>query len=376
MSSQDDAELLDDFYVYVLLDKKICSDGILWSIKSEKGFVICDVATGKQLDSLDAPALNFSVQNNQLRLNGRRVVVTSLRIKPREGYLRYENDTYPDDIVLILHEGVWYLVNGVELEEYVCGVLRCESYSHWKLEANKSQAIAQRSYVLARITKARGRKKLGKGFIYDIGKTNSDQTYKGLCTCEKTRQAVEETRGMVLVFQGRVVESMYDICCGGVIPAHMEGIDFSTAPHLARSYACTFCSSSKLHSWKASYTLREVEQLVKQLDNHIGPIRHIHVTKTDKAGMVVELLIRAGRRTIKLSGKQAYALFKAVRSFHYTVAIEGDKVVFHGKGYGHHLGLCQYGALEMALQGKDSEAILRFYFPNIDILKLKVLKNS
>jgi len=374
-SPQDDVAEQDDFNVYVLLDKKICTDDVLWNIEADDGFIICDIGTEKQLESLPTKSLRISVRHDSLRLNGRKVAVHALRIKPLRGHLRHENDTYPGDLLIIAHEGTWYLVNGVDLEEYVCGVLRCESYAHWELEANKSQAIAQRSYVLAKITKTRGRKKIGKGFVYDIGKTNIHQTYKGLCTCEKTRRAVEETRGKVLVFAGNPVEAMYDICCGGITPAHMDGINFDHAPYLGRDYACTFCSTSKLHSWKASYTLHEFEQLVKQVDKRISSIRHVHVTKTDKAGIVVELIIRAGKKTIKLSGKQAYALFKAIRSFHYTVAIEEGKVVFHGKGYGHHLGLCQYGALEMARQKKDSDAILRFYFPNTGILRLKIRKN-
>jgi stage II sporulation protein D len=374
-SPQDDVTEQDDFNVYVLLDKKTCADDVLWTVEADDGFIICDVATEKPLEMVAGQALHFSVRRDALRLNGRKVAINALRIKPQRGYLRHGNDVYPGDVIIIVHEGTWYLVNGVDLEEYVCGVLRCESYPHWELEANKSQAIAQRSYVLAKITKTRGRKKIGKGFMYDIGKTNIHQTYRGLCTCEKTRRAVEETRGKVLVFKGNPVEAMYDICCGGIIPAHMDGVDFVGSPYLARAYACTFCNTSKLHSWKVSYTISEFEQLVKQLDARVGSIRLVQVTKTDKAGMVIELLIRTGKKTIKLSGKQVYSLCKSIRSFYYTATIEEGKVIFHGKGYGHHLGLCQYGALHMARQGEGSDAILSFYFPNTDILRLKILKN-
>ena len=145
-------------------------------------------------------------------------------ISPKQGNLTFKNHTYAGSLALIPDESGWHIVNSLDVESYVCSVLRSESWPGWPVEVNKAFAIMQRSYVLAKVLQARAKKSKGKRFIYDIKCTNYDQTYQGVHDCPTLQQAVDETRGIVLAHKKKPIMAMYDVCCGGLIPAKMKGL--------------------------------------------------------------------------------------------------------------------------------------------------------
>ena len=92
------------------------------------------------------------------------------------------------------------------------------------------------------------------------------------------------------------------------------------------------------------------------------------IVKKDKAGLVEEVIIHA-RKKITLAGKKVYNLLKEVKSFCYSITRKKNKIILNGRGYGHHLGLCQWGAREMVRDGWDYKKILLFYFPQTKLMK-------
>ena len=97
----------------------------------------------------------------------------------------------------------------------------------------------------------------------------------------------------------------------------------------------------------------------------------VKISKTDKAGLVQQISVKGKHATHNLSGKKIYSLLvPKVKSFYFTV--EGNKthITFTGKGIGHHLGLCQWGAREMVAQGYDYKSVLSFYYPGTHFMRL------
>jgi len=83
-----------------------------------------------------------------------------------------------------------------------------------------------------------------------------------------------------------------------------------------------------------------------------------------------EVALQGFKRRIKVSGKKLYSMLKDIKSFCFNIQKKADKIVFNGRGYGHHIGLCQWGAREMVRDGWDYKKILRFYYPSTNFMRL------
>ena len=98
-------------------------------------------------------------------------------------------------------------------------------------------------------------------------------------------------------------------------------------------------------------------------------IKDVRVT-TDKAGKVTEIEVRTGRSHKKISGATMYRLCKDIRSFCYTIKKEEKIFKFTGKGFGHHMGVCQWGVRAMVKKGFTEKQILDYYYPGTELMKL------
>jgi stage II sporulation protein D len=207
--------------------------------------------------------------------------------------------------------------------------------------------------------------------LYHIKNSNLHQTYNGIHKYDCLRQAIYETRGMVLTYQKKPIEAMFDCCCGGVIPAHITAINVQKTPYLARKVPCTFCQSCKIYRWRYMCTFAELKRILLQGGYTIGDIKEVKIGKCDKVGYVQQVLIRDGKKTLILTGRQMYSLINKIKSFVYSIERKGNAIVFVGKGYGHHLGICQWGARKMVDMGWTYKKILSFYYPYTHIMELK-----
>lgn len=362
--------------VHVLLEKKQeGQDDLSWTIQSEGGFILQDPYHLECKDHMSGKKCSLTFKDGSLWVNKKKLARNRLMISPQKGNLSINDRTYAGSFSLIPEDGVWHLVNSIDVESYVCSVLRSESWPGWPVEVNKAFAIMQRSYVVAKVTQARAKKKSGKRFIYDIGCTNYDQTYQGVHAFPTLQQAVDETRGIVLAHKKKPILAMYDVCCGGLIPTKMEGVDFKGSPYLARSYPCTFCTNCKVYSWKVTYPRDYLQELCAKAGVPLEQLDELKVSKYDKAGQVREVKLRSGKKWHTVTGKQMYKICKDIKSYCFSITQHADHnknsvVTVTGKGYGHHLGLCQWGARQMVAEGWNYKEILEFYYPHVSIMRL------
>lgn len=285
------------------------------------------------------------------------------------GWMSFDGNKYLGSFILVQEGQQVMLINSVPIQDYIISVLRTEGWPGWSVEVNKVLAVACRTYLLAKVMQARAKK-----LPYHIKNSIVHQTYKGHHTFTKLHTAVNATDNLFLAYNGKPIEAMFDSCCGGIVPAHITGYDFKNHPYLKRSEKCTFCKPCKIATWKATYSMKDLQNLLRFHGYRIGPITDIKVTKKDKAGVVQEVTVFSKKKLLKIPGKKIYNWLPEVKSFCYTISkMRGKKYIFSGKGYGHHIGLCQWGAMRMVHQGYDFKRVLQFYYPGATFMQFKEL---
>ncbi|HRN77719.1 MAG TPA: SpoIID/LytB domain-containing protein [Candidatus Dependentiae bacterium] len=350
--------------VRVLLDECDHTKQHSWELLAPAGFLVHDDVK-KVCYSYDTDTLIIKYHKGAFYINGKKMPGLQLFVRPKGAHIGLHGNTYQGGLWFVQHKKHVYLINCLEIEDYVFAVLRTESWPGWPLEVNKVFAIASRTYVVSMVLNAKKSKRL-----YHVKNTSEHQTYAGFHSCPVIRKAVEETKGIFLAHKQKPIVAMFDCCCGGIIPAHMEGINFDEAPYLARGYACTHCRNCRMYAWRAEYTHEEFENIIKQRIHDFSKLKNIEVKRYDLAGVVQETVVHSPVRKVVLSGKEFYRLHKDIKSFAFSVQHTSDRIIFTGNGLGHHIGLCQWGARAMVSDGWDYKKILEFYYPGTEFMKL------
>ncbi len=261
------------------------------------------------------------------------------------------------------------VINYVALEDYLRGVLSKEVPNYWPPEAMKAVAIAARTYaIFQRLTKAVG--------DYDVTGDVMSQDYGGKASEKvETTRAVKATSGLIVTYQGQVFPTFYHSTCGGMTENGRVMGPFDIRP-LSGGVRCTFCSPSPFYAWQRRLTRADVNwALRKSRHGTVGPVDRIMVTRRTPSGRAEEILIVGSQRLVRLSGYDFRALFgfDSIRSPLFTVLDAGDAFVLDGHGWGHGVGLCQFGAAELARRGFSAGEILAYYYPQIELVSLREL---
>jgi stage II sporulation protein D len=241
-------------------------------------------------------------------------------------------------------------INLVDLEEYLYSVVGSEVYPTWPLEALKAQAVAARSYALYQRFNSKNR-------LYDLETTTNTQVYKGLeSEFVSTHQAVNTTAGQIMTYNGQVILAVFHSSSGG----HTENVeDIWTSPLPYLRGVADFDHSAPVFEWTKSFS-------GKELSNRIGGIGNIKAMIPERVtpqGRVVVMKVVGDRAMKKLSGAE---LRKALdlRSTLFRVAENNGRFQIQGRGFGHGLGLSQWGAYFLAQQGINYQQILHHYYPS------------
>ena len=254
------------------------------------------------------------------------------------------------------------VVNHVDVENYLQGVLYHEVSHHWPLEVLKAQAIAARTYALYQATVSREKD-------FDVTSDVFSQVYGG-ATSEKrrTNKAVWATQGQILIWRNQIFPPYYHATCGGHTLASRElwGIDI---PPLA-GVECSFCQNSPHFHWKQVIPIQEALRKLKKEGYELKDIDGIEVSRSADGGRALDLLIFHPDGELQL-GANAFRLAigpNLIRSTLFTAKVQKGKLIFEGRGWGHGVGMCQWGAYGMAQQGEKAEEILKHYYPGAEIV--------
>jgi len=246
------------------------------------------------------------------------------------------------------------IVNVVDVEGYVCGVVPCEVVPSWSAEALKAQAVAARSYALVKMEKTAAQP-------YDVVATVYDQKYGGLdVETAATNAAVAATAGQVLYYRGQPFTAWYHACCGGATADAAQVFNEPSPPQ--RGSPCGYCSKAPVYRWTTRMKGADVAA-------RLG-VRDLVGLSTQGVGLdgrVAQVVVhRAAGTTLPVTGLR-FRERLGLRSTRFEIKADGDCFVFEGRGWGHGVGMCQWGARGMADAGKAYAEILAHYYRGAEI---------
>ena len=277
-----------------------------------------------------------------------------------KGELLVDGTRYQGKIEVCKNSSGMYLINEVPLEEYVKNVVAAEVGPNWALEALKAQAVIARTYAL--------RQKLNSNNPnYDLTSSVLDQVYRGDTkggTDEALiAKAVAETRGEVLTYDGKLIEAFYHSTCGGETEDPVE-VFGKSYPYLKP--VKSKCILSPYCEWERKIPLQEIAKAL-----NVSGIKTVNIESHTVTGRVraLKVFYDKGVLTVKATDLRKMLGWKRLPSTKFNFTRKGDVLIFEGKGYGHGVGLCQWGALQMALGGSNYRKILYFYYPGTALRK-------
>jgi len=250
------------------------------------------------------------------------------------------------------------VVNNINVEDYIKGVLYHEVSHLWPMEALKAQAVAARTYALYSINPA--------GKPYDVTNDIYSQVYGGRSSERyRTDLAVDYTRGQVLTYNNQIIPAYFHATCGGMTEDARELWNIPDMPSL-RGVPCGFCQNSPHMHWKKNFHLKDIQAALNLHGYKAGAIKDISVVDRDRSERIEHLKItQKNGEELVLKGKDFRDLMgpNVLMSNNYEITMQGYYVNFVGKGWGHGVGMCQWGALGMARQQFNYKQILAYYYP-------------
>ncbi|HSL92202.1 MAG TPA: SpoIID/LytB domain-containing protein [Candidatus Limnocylindrales bacterium] len=245
----------------------------------------------------------------------------------------------------------------VPLEEYVAAVLSREAPPSFQPEAIAALAVAVRTYALQAMEKPREP-------THDVVASVEDQVFEGLDDVDGVfRKASEATRGEVLSYQGALALAVFHSVCGGKTENAKDawGRD---VPYL-RSLVCDDCLDSPARRWDYRMTAKEGIRVALSMGVRADGGLRLDIAGRSSSGRASRVRISSGKvsREVSAAAFRRAAGYSRVKSLMMEIAPVGNGWVFTGKGYGHGVGMCQWGANGMARNGKTYGEILSRYYP-------------
>ena len=272
-------------------------------------------------------------------------------------------------LVQLIRRGKGVLViNQVDLEEYVKGVVPAEVSSAWHPEMLKVQAVAARTYALYQHMLSASRD-------YDVVASIQDQVYRGRQGMDaRVVEAVESTRGLVMTYQGAPIYAAFSSTAAGITEDAV--IVWSKDLPYLKGVECPFDIESPYYQWKASFKVDTLEKNLRTQGFAVGTIATMTPLAYSRAGRVATLRILHSKGELILRGEELRKAvgYTVVPSTQFTIESFGQDIVLVGYGAGHAVGLCQWGAKELAELGYSFSSILRYYYPGTELQNASLTK--
>ncbi len=330
---------------------------------------------------------------------------------------RQETQTFQGKLQLVIDESKIVAINMLPVETYLASVISSEMKATCPLEFLKASAVISRSWLLAQMEKRK--QGTGQAFfqfkrtdselirwhdqeehtIFDVCADDHCQRYQGITRVisPEVRQAIEETRGQALMYEGKVCDARFGKCCGGMTNDFENCWEDQPHPYL-HAVSDPYCNTTDrqllatvlndydqettdFYRWTVEYTQKELHDIItERLGRDLGAIVRLEDVERGKSGHLVRLKI-VGTEASFTIGKELEIrrtlsqthLKSAAFTVDYEYAEGSDipqRFIIHGSGWGHGVGMCQIGAAVMATEGHPYDEILHHYYDGADIKKL------
>ena len=344
---------------------------------------------------------------------------------------RKEDQRFAGTLKFIVEDGKVCAVNLIGLEDYLVSVISSEMKATASLEFLKAHAVISRSWVMAQVEARRSHRPSGPAYDFDNvpslvtwldmerrgGETiavpvpavpeircwsdHEDHRHFDVCAddhCQRyqgltrvisghAKDAVDETWGQVLHYDGKLVDARFSKCCGGRTERFSTCWDDHDEPYLPVQDD-PYCDTQDaavleqvlneydletrdFHDWTVRYGIDELSALITHRSGHdIGRLVALHPLERGGSGRISTLRIVGTKETLDVGKELVIRKFLSpthLYSSWFDVEVTADEVVLHGHGWGHGVGLCQIGAAVMASQGCTYREILAFYYPETSL---------
>jgi stage II sporulation protein D len=276
------------------------------------------------------------------------------------GYFQFAGNIYRDSVGVVVRNGGLTVINLLDLEDYVRGVLPREMPSNWPDEALKAQAVIARTYAVYR---------LRPNAPFDLCATEQCQVYQGLSAeTPRGNAASESTRGEILSWGGRAAQTYFHADSGGFTASSRE-IWGGEVPYL-RALPDPGSRTSET-PWRVTVSKATIQAAVNRFAPRAGTFRSLAISARTASGRPESIVING---TTAITGPQVYAFCRAIGAKSSMIGVESlEPLVVVGYGNGHGVGLSQYGARAFATQGFSYRQILGYYYAGVNIGQYEVL---
>jgi stage II sporulation protein D len=232
------------------------------------------------------------------------------------------------------------------------------------MEAVKAQAVVARTFAVFQ-------REARKNLPYHLESTVMDQVYAGF-DGEDSRalRAVRETSGEVLTFKGAVIQAFFHSSCGGHTEA-AENVWSFGQPYL-QGVTCKYCLASPSVAWEQAIPLKKLESLLRSGGYSVSGMRGIVPLSRYKTGRIIDLSVvfEGGSLNMPAVAFRKAIGYGIIKNTSFDVRNSSDAIVFSGSGYGHGVGLCQWGSKKRAEDGFSYREILEYYYPGTTLEKI------
>lgn len=255
----------------------------------------------------------------------------------------------------------------MDIETYLMGVVAGEMKNTWPMEALKAQAILARTFTMKFVS--------DKTSTYENADISTDvteaQAYNAADINDRVREAVNETRGLVMIADGEFPYAWFHAHSGGKTELPSDALDYSENPAYLTSVTSEESSDAPedVQSWKAVFTREQVLQACRNAGLELSSIESFEIGRRGESGRAATFLVNGQELSAPTFRLQigASALKSTLLE---SVEIDGDSVVFKGSGFGHGVGMSQWGARKMADDGKSAEDIIMHYYTGVELAQL------
>ncbi len=358
-----------DTNVRVAIYKSI--KNISLSVKGK--FQVLDMMTNKRFKDISSlkNAYVYGVKSG-IKIGSSVISSTKVKVVLKSGTIFVNKRRFRGSISIIKNkDGLLTIVNDLNVEQYVKGVLVNEASHKWPLEVLKAQAVASRTYALYHMTYTKDKD-------YDVTNDIYSQVYGGKSTERfKCNIAVNHTKGQVLTYKNKMFPTYFHATCAG----NTEDADqlWNINLPVLKGRSCPYCKKSPHYYWKRNIRLKDVQDKLNENGHDLWLIKDVSIVSRNKSGRIKELKIitRNGNEAV-VSGKDFRNIVgpNYIRSNNYEIVMKGYYMDVIGKGWGHGVGMCQWGAFFMSKDRKKYKDILTYYYPGSEVKQYRDTLNS
>ena len=338
------------------------------SIGVSGAFTACSLRTGAVL--MNAPGLPVSpaqAGDGCIWLGGNSLAATEVKIIPeRDGGVNVNGSYYRGQLVIRNRGGALTVLNLVDMERYLASVVGSEAIETWPEDALRAQAVVARTYALYKLKASSAR-------AYDVTATTDDQVYLGTAReTGKLRQVVKDTTGIAVLWKGQVFPTYFHSTCAGHTEEVSRALKYESIPPL-RGVPCNYCTSSKYYGWwTVNVDAEALSGLMRRKAKGVGTVTNIEPLEIGASGRALRVRVTGTGGTTVMNAYDFRKLVGAsqIRNTNFQVRNYGSYFQILGRGWGHGVGMCQFGAKGLAEKGYGFAAILRYYYPGADLAYL------